>query len=178
MSSCNFRFRLQENANGRPKQNIQFGFRAHITELWSMEQSSILSAKLDCPVARQNFLLLARTAHDCEKQSRSTATETIKLITQDKKRTGICEIRLTDVNCSISTLSAKRGQKIPSIVNILFFSSFFIFVCYCTRHLYCFCFAHFCYFYPNNIIHLQIYIYIQIIRMLVLPLTNLFKFFD
>ena len=60
-----------------------------------MEQFSILSAKFDWPVARQNFLLLARIAHDCEKQSRSTATETIKLITQDKKRTGICEIRLT-----------------------------------------------------------------------------------
>ena len=30
-----------------------------------MEQSSILSAKFDCPVARLNFSLLA-TAHDCE----------------------------------------------------------------------------------------------------------------
>ena len=30
-----------------------------------MEQSSILSAKFDCPVARQNLSLLA-TAHDCE----------------------------------------------------------------------------------------------------------------
>ena len=30
---------------------------------WS--KSSILSAKFDCPVARQNFVLLA-TAHDCE----------------------------------------------------------------------------------------------------------------
>ena len=30
-----------------------------------MEQSSILSVKYDCPVARQSLLLLA-TAHDCE----------------------------------------------------------------------------------------------------------------
>ena len=30
-----------------------------------MEQSSILSAKFDCPVARQNISLLA-SAHDCE----------------------------------------------------------------------------------------------------------------
>ena len=30
-----------------------------------MEQSSILSGKFDCPVARQNLLLLA-TVHDCE----------------------------------------------------------------------------------------------------------------
>ena len=30
-----------------------------------MEQSSILSAKFDCPVARQTFSLLA-TVHDCE----------------------------------------------------------------------------------------------------------------
>ena len=30
-----------------------------------MEQSSILSAKFDCPVARYNISLLA-TAHDCE----------------------------------------------------------------------------------------------------------------
>ena len=30
-----------------------------------MEQSSILSAKFDCPVARQNISFLA-TAHDCE----------------------------------------------------------------------------------------------------------------
>ena len=30
-----------------------------------MEQSSFLSAKFDCPVARQNFSLLA-TVHDCE----------------------------------------------------------------------------------------------------------------
>ena len=33
--------------------------------LWPMEQSSILSAKFACPVARQNISLLA-TAHDCE----------------------------------------------------------------------------------------------------------------
>ena len=31
-----------------------------------MKQSSILSAKFDCPVARQKFSLLT-TAHDCEK---------------------------------------------------------------------------------------------------------------
>ena len=42
-----------------------FGFRTHTTALWLMEQSSILPAKFDCPVARQNFLVYA-TAHDCE----------------------------------------------------------------------------------------------------------------
>ena len=41
----------------------KFGFRTHTTALWPVEQSSILSAKFDCPVARQNFSLLA-TAHD------------------------------------------------------------------------------------------------------------------
>ena len=39
-----------------PQQKLpKFGFCTHTTALWSMEQSSILSAKLDCPVARQNF---------------------------------------------------------------------------------------------------------------------------
>ena len=41
------------------------GLRTHITALWPIEQSSILSAKFDCPVARQDFSLFA-TAHDCE----------------------------------------------------------------------------------------------------------------
>ena len=49
----------------------------------------------------------------------ATATSAkLRLITQDKKRTWICEIRLTFLpscsrvrrHCSISTLSAKRGQ--------------------------------------------------------------------
>ena len=31
-----------------------------------MDQSSILSAKFDCPVARQNLRSLLATAHDCE----------------------------------------------------------------------------------------------------------------
>ena len=41
------------------------GFRTHTTALWPMEQFSILFAKFDCPVARQNCSLFA-TAHDCE----------------------------------------------------------------------------------------------------------------
>ena len=43
----------------------EFGFRTHTTAISPVEQSSILSAKFDCPVARQNVSLLA-TAHDCE----------------------------------------------------------------------------------------------------------------
>ena len=43
----------------------KFGFLTHTTALWPMEQSSFLSAEFDCPVARQNYSLLA-TAHDCE----------------------------------------------------------------------------------------------------------------
>ena len=31
-----------------------------------MEESSILSAKFDCPMTRQNFQYLLTTAHDCE----------------------------------------------------------------------------------------------------------------
>ena len=40
-------------------------FRTHTTALWPMQQSSILSAKFDCPVVRQSISLLA-TAHDCK----------------------------------------------------------------------------------------------------------------
>ena len=47
------------------KKLAKFGFRTHTTALWAMEQSFILSAKFDCPVARQNLSLFA-TAHDCE----------------------------------------------------------------------------------------------------------------
>ena len=43
----------------------KFGFPTHTTALWPVEQSSILPAKFDCPVASQNFLFIA-TAHDCE----------------------------------------------------------------------------------------------------------------
>ena len=39
-------------------------FRTHTTALWPMEQSSILSAKFDCPVAHENLSPLG-TAHDC-----------------------------------------------------------------------------------------------------------------
>ena len=42
----------------------KFGFHSHTTALWSAEQSSVLSAKFDCPVAR-NLSLLA-TVHDCK----------------------------------------------------------------------------------------------------------------
>ena len=47
------------------KKLSKFNFCTHTTALWPMEQSSILSAKFDCPVARQDFSLLP-TAHDCE----------------------------------------------------------------------------------------------------------------
>ena len=43
----------------------KFGFRTHTTALWPVEQSSILSAKFDCSVARLNISLLA-TAYGCE----------------------------------------------------------------------------------------------------------------
>ena len=49
---------------GRNKIFPKFALRAHTTALWPVEQSSILSAKFDCPMARQNLSLLA-TAHDC-----------------------------------------------------------------------------------------------------------------
>ena len=53
-------------SNGWPQHKLpKFGFRTHTTALWQMEQSSILSAKFDCVLARQKFLLLA-TAHDCQ----------------------------------------------------------------------------------------------------------------
>ena len=39
-------------------------FRTHTSALWPMEQSCILFAKFDCPVAHENLSLLA-TAHDC-----------------------------------------------------------------------------------------------------------------
>ena len=49
-----------------PQQKLpKFNFRTHTTALWPVEQSSILSAKFDCPVARQNISLLT-AAHDCE----------------------------------------------------------------------------------------------------------------
>ena len=37
----------------------KFGFRSHTTALWPMEQSSILSAKFDCPVVN----LVPRTSY-------------------------------------------------------------------------------------------------------------------
>ena len=52
--------------NGWLQQKLpMFGFRTHTTALWPMEQSSILSAKFDCPETHQNCSLLA-TVHDCE----------------------------------------------------------------------------------------------------------------
>ena len=52
--------------NSWPEQKLpEFGSRTHTTSLRPMEQFSILSAKFDCPVSRQNISLLA-TAHDCE----------------------------------------------------------------------------------------------------------------
>ena len=54
------------HTNGWPQQKLpKFGFHTHTTALWLMEQSSTLSAKFDCPVARQNFSL-GTTAHDCD----------------------------------------------------------------------------------------------------------------
>ena len=44
-----------------------FGFRTCTTVLWLIEQSSILCARFECPVALQTFLLeLFATAHDCD----------------------------------------------------------------------------------------------------------------
>ena len=43
--------------NGWPQQKLpKFGFRTHTTALCPVEQSSILSAKYDCPVVCQKFL--------------------------------------------------------------------------------------------------------------------------
>ena len=44
------------------------GVCTHTTALWPVEQSSILSAKFDCPVALQNFshISIAISVHDCE----------------------------------------------------------------------------------------------------------------
>ena len=54
------------HTNNWPQQNLtKFGFRTHTTALWPIEQSSILFAKFDCPVAHLNLPLLA-TAHACE----------------------------------------------------------------------------------------------------------------
>ena len=54
------------HTNGWLQQKLpKFGFRTHATAIWPMEQSSILSAKFDCPVACENVSLL-ETAHDCE----------------------------------------------------------------------------------------------------------------
>ena len=39
----------------------KFGFHAHTTALWPVEQSSILSTKFDCPVPHQNVSLLLHT---------------------------------------------------------------------------------------------------------------------
>ena len=45
--------------DGWPQQKFpKFGFRTHTTALWPMEQSSILSAKFDYPVARQKCSFL------------------------------------------------------------------------------------------------------------------------
>ena len=53
-------------ANSWAQQKLpMFGFRTHTTARSPLEQSSIKPAKFDCPVAQQNFLLLA-TVHDCE----------------------------------------------------------------------------------------------------------------
>ena len=42
-----------------PQQKLpKFGFRTQATALWLMERSSILSAKFDCPVHRQDLSLL------------------------------------------------------------------------------------------------------------------------
>ena len=47
------------------QKNLSFFFFFHTAALSRMDLSSILSAKFDCPVARQNISLLA-TTHDCE----------------------------------------------------------------------------------------------------------------
>ena len=49
--------------NGWPQQKLpKFGFRTHTTALWLIDQSSILSDKFDCPLARLDFSLLSTCA--------------------------------------------------------------------------------------------------------------------
>ena len=55
----------QTNVWPQQKLSKSFFYLYSHTALWPMEQSSIISAKFDCPVARQNVLLLT-TAHDRE----------------------------------------------------------------------------------------------------------------
>ena len=44
------------HTNGWPQKKLpKFGPCSHRTAIWLIEQSSILFAKFDCPVARQNF---------------------------------------------------------------------------------------------------------------------------
>ena len=48
------------HTNDKPQQKLpNFGFCIHATVLWSVGQYFLLSAKFDCPVACQNFSLLA-----------------------------------------------------------------------------------------------------------------------
>ena len=93
-------------------------------EFWGalgiMGGTAPLSAKWKCsPMCKDAILGNLRKAVE---DSDGNVGKTIKLITQDKKHTWICEIRLTFVpswyrvrrQCSISTFSAKRGLYIFS----------------------------------------------------------------
>ena len=51
--------------HGYNKNLPKFGFRTHTTALWPVEQSSILSARFDCPVAHQEFPRLAIAHFTC-----------------------------------------------------------------------------------------------------------------
>ena len=68
---CNWASGHLKHPDGRPLDNplgpnkAAASFHTYTNALWAMEQSSILSAKFDCPVAHQNVSLLA-TVHDCE----------------------------------------------------------------------------------------------------------------
>ena len=77
------------HTKGWPQRKLpKFGFCTQTTALWPIEQSSILSAKFDCPVAHQNLLLLV-TAHGCETDLRenrvSDGVLTWTEIMKDKK---------------------------------------------------------------------------------------------
>ena len=82
---------LKVNNSGKPLDNQtwhtnnwlqqnrrHFGFRADTTALWPIEQSSILFAKFDCPVAHLNLPLLA-TVHACETVLLSSVPEDVLL---------------------------------------------------------------------------------------------------
>ena len=70
-------------------------FLTHSTALWPVEQSSILSAKFDCPVACQNFSLLAivkfeyhKILHQCHNDKRMRGVLQSLEYMENRGRTG------------------------------------------------------------------------------------------